>query len=156
MVVLVHDFYVSNGSNGMGLRVPRANKVLLPLGLTLVCLLAIAFAVGVPYGAIGVAKAFSITIFVLTPVCFWLALKNSPITPREALLEIVPLWISAAVAIAGGLSMKTKLNSPLVPSFVFESLSVLLTFAFTAAVLTHRRPQYRRMFSDVRRLAFAT
>ena len=124
------------------------SKAMFHWGLVSLAVLAVVFALTVPYGAVAMAKAFSIALWLLTPVCFYLALHRSPVSPRSALSVILPLWISTAVAAAAGMSIKGygTLN---MQSLVIEPIVTLLVFALVLVSLVFRRAEYRRTVADV-------
>jgi len=61
----------------------------------------LSFVVGVPFGAEGVALAYSLTTCLLVPIGVRLALKGSPISERDVYLLLAkPLVLSSALALA--------------------------------------------------------
>jgi polysaccharide transporter, PST family len=118
-------------------------------GLVSLTVVAIVFALTVPFGPVVMAKAFCIALWLLTPVCFHFALKASPVSTLTALVEIVPLWIAAAAGAGCGLAIKGHGGLGLVGSLITETLVTLAVFAVVLAALAFRRPVYRRIAVDV-------
>jgi len=118
-------------------------------GVLSLAVLAIVFAVAAPYGALSMAKAYTIATWSLTPACFYFALGKSPVSTLEAFVEITPLWIGVLVAVSAGTYVKSALDLRPVVDLVLESGVTLVVFFLVALLLTHRRHEYRRMASSL-------
>ena len=121
------------------------SKAMLKWGLISFVVLGITFVTAVPYGVLGVAKAYTIAIWSLTPVCFHLALRKSPVSTSKALIEIAPIWIASFVAAAAGLQTKNFTGFGLLPDLVLESAVTASAFALVGFVLVYRRYEYQQM-----------
>lgn len=131
------------------------SKAMFHWGLLSLIVLAIVFALAVPFGPLGVAKAYTVAIWVLTPACFHLALRTSPISTGKALIEIAPLWIGALVAATVGLQTKSSTGIGLVADLILESIVTVLVFSLVVVVLAYRRREYQRMAASARELLAA-
>jgi PST family polysaccharide transporter len=131
------------------------SKAMFHWGLLSFVVLAVVFALALPYGALGMAKAFTIAIWGMTPACFHLALGKSPVSTGKALIEIAPLWIAAFAAAGTGLSAKSVISFSLLPSLIVESAVTAATFFLVAVLLAHRRSEYRRLAATAWALAAA-
>lgn len=120
------------------------SKAMFQWGLLSLIVLAIAFSAAVPYGALAMAKAFTIALWLLTPACYFLALNKSPVSTGKALIEILPLWIAAFVAAGAGLTFKNEFSFGLISGVILESVATLAVFALTAVLLGFHRSEHRR------------
>lgn len=132
------------------------SKAMFHWGLLSMTALGIVFAVAVPFGVLGMAKGYTIAIWVLTPACFYLALRKSPVSAGKALIEIAPLWLSAFVAAAAGLQAKRATGFGLVPDLIWQTALTLLVFSLVSLLLTYRRSEYRRMAASTFALMIGT
>lgn len=130
-------------------------KAMFRWGLISLAVLAIVFVLTVSAGAVAMARAFCIALWLLTPICFHLALRRSPVSTWHALVSILPLWISAAGAAFAGLSTKELGDLGPLPSLIVESVSTLLVFSALVALLIFQCSDYRRIATGVWQIATA-
>jgi len=71
----VHLVMLSTGQSGRLLRFGLANSVLV----------VISFALGLPWGAVGVAAGYALAEYLILPVGLWYCLKGSPVRPGDFL-----------------------------------------------------------------------
>jgi PST family polysaccharide transporter len=124
-------------------------KAIFHWGLLSLVVLAIVFALAVPFGPLGMAKAFTIAIWGLTPACFHFALGKSPVSAGKALIEIAPLWIAAFAAAGVGLSVKSATSFSHLLGLILESAVTVITFLLVTLLLVYSRGEYQRMAATV-------
>jgi PST family polysaccharide transporter len=125
------------------------SKALFHWGLLSLVVLAMVFAMAVPFGPLGMAKAFTIAIWGLTPACFHIALGKSPVSTGKALIEIAPLWMAAFAAAGAGLSVKSATSFGHLPGLILELAVTVITFFLVALLLAYSRSEYRSMAATV-------
>ncbi len=58
----------------------------------------IAFAIGLPYGAFGVATAYAISEYIRTPILWWYVTRRGPVKLMEIIRAILPQTLSSAAS----------------------------------------------------------
>lgn len=97
--------------------------------------LVLAIAVGLPWGARGVALSYAVAGVLLAPVIFWYATRSGPVALRGVVEALAtPAWVSATVGAVLG-TCRLLFRGELFSSIVTLSVCVLLATAATAAVL---------------------
>ncbi|MDP9126710.1 MAG: lipopolysaccharide biosynthesis protein [Pseudomonadota bacterium] len=66
----------------------------------------ISFLIGLPYGGVGVATAYSVREYLLTPFLWWYVTRTGPVQYANVIKAIVPQVVSVAVAGAALLGLK--------------------------------------------------
>ena len=61
----------------------------------------IAFAIGLPWGAVGVAIAFAASELIRTPIVLWYATRSGPVTFRDLSTALLPFGVAAIAAMIG-------------------------------------------------------
>jgi polysaccharide transporter, PST family len=91
----------------------------------------IAFAVGLPYGALGVAIAYSVSEYLRTPILWFMVGQRGPLTARDVLAVAMPIVLGAHIAVA-----ILWLARPAFPSNVMVTilLSTFLSYLITILV----------------------
>jgi len=97
---------------------------------TIICI--ISFLIGLPYGPVGVATAFAICVYMLTPFFWWYATRSGPIGRWDIPRAILP---QSAGALASGLALlgyRTLVHAP--PLFLLSG-GLILSYAVTVLTM---------------------
>ncbi|MDP3868375.1 lipopolysaccharide biosynthesis protein [Phenylobacterium sp.] len=106
--------------------------------------LVIAFAAAAPFGAVRVAQAYSGMVFLLTPVCFVMALKGSGLKAFTVLGELMPVWLAAVLA--GVIGRAILVSTPwLIFDVTLRTIVTLGCYAIVLAPFFFWRQSYRQL-----------
>jgi O-antigen/teichoic acid export membrane protein len=106
------------------------------------------FIAGLPWGAVGVAAAYTLLdVFVRTPILFWLVGRSGPVSARDMLGLLPQAWACVAVAGAALLGLRHFEAAWLTPG-VGSALGFGVTLAATGAV-TWMTASGRRSVKDL-------
>ncbi len=102
-------------------------------GLTGSSIIIAGIIVGLPWGAIGVATSYSITIlFIATPLLFWFVGRQGPVRTIDFYHAIIPAG-SAALLVLGvlfGFRQWMKISRPLIGLAISMAITVVITLIF--------------------------
>jgi PST family polysaccharide transporter len=103
----------------------------LQLGIvgTVICILA--FIIGLPFGAFGVAAVYAASEFIRTPIVWWYAARRGPIGARDVLGTVLPHLVGAAVSLGGGMAIRAVL-----PASQMAALLTALPLSYALSLST--------------------
>jgi O-antigen/teichoic acid export membrane protein len=112
------------------------------------------FAVGLPWGAVGVAAAYGLAgPLVIAPLLFWYVSRRGPVSQAD-LYRTLALPLTAAAAVGAsilGLRRLSALANPIV------GLAVSLPVAIAVSLIVYAiHPRGRKSLSEARQLLFQT
>lgn len=122
-------------------------RAFLKWGLLSTGTLVIAFVAAAPFGAERVAQTYSGIVFLLTPVCFAMALRGTGLRTMTVLRELTPLWTAAAAAGAVGNALPIAAPWP-IAEVALRTTVTLSVYALCLAPFFLWRHSYRRLGAD--------
>ena len=139
----VHLVMLSTGQSGRLLRFGLANSVLVVMS----------FALGLPWGAVGVAAGYAVAEYLILPAGLWYCLKGSPVRPRDFLRGVArPVAASLAMgAVLAGARYGIPGDHPFLLLPVFFVLGTL-TYLLIWTSLPGGRRGLREMVGHIRLL----
>jgi PST family polysaccharide transporter len=113
-----------------------------------------AFVIGLPYGPLGVATAYSLSEIIRTPILWWIVGKRGPIGHRDIIVLATPHIVGAALSLLVVSRLHHWwLKQSLLDISLCLALSYLLSFSFAYVFPASRREIRRYMTSGMRMLA---
>lgn len=115
-------------------------------------LILVAFLLGIPYGAVGVASGYSAAMLMQTVPCLWFAIQGTGITLRDIGATVVPATASAALAGCAVLAV----NSTVVDVLPAWARLLIVAGAFSGLYCTvllgafRQRGVYTRILREIR------
>lgn len=114
--------------------------------------LVLGFVVAVPMGAMAVAQAYTVLVILLTPVCFWMALSESSVSLKQALIELGPLWSAAAATILLGQQIELIQSYPLMLNVIANCMSAIIAFLLLITPFLFIKTSYRSISLNLIRM----
>lgn len=125
------------------------------LGLVGSCVTATAIVIGLPYGAVGVAAAYSLSGLCLrVPFLFWVVGRSGPVSTRDLYRSMAPAAVaSMLVLVIVWWLRKTHVFEMMTP---IEAMLIAGTVALAVSLISYASlPQSRQAMRDFRRLSDA-
>jgi PST family polysaccharide transporter len=116
--------------------------------LMFVPIVALGFILAIPYGPVGIAASYAITMNLLLLPCFAFASRATPVSLPDILRVILPLGGCGIIAALAGLSVSGHDHHVLVQLFLGTATSGLV-YLILAAVLITRANIYRELRNRV-------
>jgi len=126
------------------------SKALFHWGLVSTALTVSAFFVAAPFGAVAVAKAYALSVTLLTPICFSMALYGSQLKTSDAMLEIAPLWVASVATIFALSNLSINSGSNVIDIAIRSSLALIM-YALIVMPFAVLRSSYRQLGLQVLR-----
>ncbi len=91
----------------------------------------IAFLIGLPYGALGVAIAYVVSEYIRTPMLWWWVTRHGPVRFRHVARAIVPHYAGAAVSLASLFTFREYVSLGTLPTLI-----LLLPLSYATSLIT--------------------
>jgi PST family polysaccharide transporter len=112
--------------------------------LFFVPIVSLGFVLAIPYGPVGIAISYAITMSLLLVPCFAFASRGTPITLLDALIVILPLAGCGIIAALAGLWVSTHEQGILL-RLILGAITAGLTYLLLAAALITKAAMYREL-----------
>jgi O-antigen/teichoic acid export membrane protein len=139
-----------NASGWIYLSLGRTRRMFI-WGLIFVPIVGLGFLLAIPYGSVGIAKSYAVTMSLLLIPCFAFAGRGVPVSLLDALSVIIPLIGCGILAALAGLWTTAHGQSVLV-QLIGGASSAGLTYLLLAGVLITNAKVYRHLRSRVEAL----
>lgn len=113
-------------------------------GLLFVPIVGFGFVLAIPYGPVGIAISYAVTMSVLLVPCFAFASRGTPVSLLDTLTVILPLAGSGAIAALAGLWVSTHEQGVLL-RLILGATTAGLTYLLLAAALITKARMYRQL-----------
>jgi PST family polysaccharide transporter len=115
-------------------------------GLLFVPVVGLGFVLAIPYGSVGIAISYAITMSLLLVPCFGFASRGTPVSLSDTLSAILPLISCGIVAALAGLSVST-LEQGIVSRLVLGTAVASVTYLLLAGAVIANARIYRQLRS---------
>lgn len=112
----------------------------------------LAFVIGLPYGAVGVATAYAISEFIRMPFIWWYVTRRGPIVPLDVITAVTPQCVSC---LASGVALFIFYNNTNLPPLILLGSGCVLSysvFTLTMALFPSGRKTINRTIATFRHL----